>query len=68
MKLAGLLALLPGWLGWPAVLLGALLPHIVNGLVTAVLLLRRRFRRHSAMPLGSAQLGGAWLAILLTAG
>ena len=67
-KLAGLLGLLLGWVGWPAVLLGALLPHVLNGPVALVLLLSGRVRRDSALPLGPALLAGAWLAIVLVAG
>ena len=63
-KLAGLLGLLLGWLGWPAVLLGALLPHLLNGPVAVVLLVSRRVRRDTALPLGPALLAGAWLAVL----
>jgi leader peptidase (prepilin peptidase) / N-methyltransferase len=64
-KLAGLLGLLLGWLGWPAVLLGALLPHLLNGPVVLVLLASRRVRRDSELPLGPALLAGAWLAVLV---
>ena len=63
-KLAGLLGLLLGWLGWPAVLLGALLPHLLNGPVVLVLLLSHRVRRDTALPLGPALLAGAWLAVV----
>jgi leader peptidase (prepilin peptidase)/N-methyltransferase len=67
-KLAGLLGLLLGWLGWPAVLLGALLPHLINGPVVLVLLASRKVRRDSELPLGPALLAGAWLAVVLYAG
>jgi leader peptidase (prepilin peptidase)/N-methyltransferase len=67
-KLAGLLGLLLGWLGWPAVLLGALLPHLLNGPVALGLLLSGRARRNTALPLGPALLGGAWLAAVAVAG
>jgi leader peptidase (prepilin peptidase)/N-methyltransferase len=64
-KLAGLLGLLLGWLGWPAVLLGALLPHLLNGPVAVVLLLSRKVRRDTEIPLGPALLAGAWLAVVV---
>jgi len=67
-KLAGVLGLLLGWLGWPYVLFGALLPHLLNGPVALVLLLSGRARRGSALPLGPALLAGALLAVVLLSG
>jgi leader peptidase (prepilin peptidase) / N-methyltransferase len=64
-KLAGVLGLLLGWLGWPTVLLGMLLPYLLNGPVALVLLATGRIRRDTALPLGPALLAGGWLAILL---
>ncbi len=63
-KLAGLLGLLLGWIGWPAVLLGALVPHLINGPVALVLLLSGKARRNTPLPLGPALLVGAWLVIV----
>jgi leader peptidase (prepilin peptidase)/N-methyltransferase len=63
-KLAGVLGLLLGWLGWPAVLLGAVLPILLNGPVAIVLLLRGRAHRDTELPLGPALLAGALLATL----
>jgi prepilin signal peptidase PulO-like enzyme (type II secretory pathway) len=63
-KLAGLLGLLLGWLGWPAVLLGLALPYACNGPVVLGLLLAGRIRRDTALPFGPALLAGAYLAIL----
>jgi leader peptidase (prepilin peptidase)/N-methyltransferase len=64
-KLAGVLGLLLGWLGWDAVLLGLILPHLINGPVVLVLLLSRRAGRDTALPLGPALLAGALLAAVL---
>jgi leader peptidase (prepilin peptidase)/N-methyltransferase len=66
-KLAGLLGLLLGWVGWPAIALGAMLPHLINGPVVLVLLFTRKVKRDSAVPLGPALLAGAWLAVVLVA-
>lgn len=63
-KLAGLLGLLLGWLGWPAVLLGLALPYACNGPVVLGLLLTGRIRRDTALPFGPALLAGAYLAVL----
>jgi leader peptidase (prepilin peptidase)/N-methyltransferase len=64
-KLAGVLGLLLGWLGWPAVLLGLALPHLVNGPVVLALLASGRVGRRTPLPLGPALLAGALLAALL---
>lgn len=64
-KLAGVLGFLLGWLGWPAVMLGLALPHLINGPVAVVLLLSRRAGRKTDMPLGPALLAGALLAVVV---
>jgi leader peptidase (prepilin peptidase) / N-methyltransferase len=64
-KLAGVLGFLLGWLGWPAVLLGLALPHLLNGPVVLALLATGRVRRRSELPFGPALLLGALLAVLL---
>ncbi|MFJ6199518.1 prepilin peptidase [Micromonospora sp. NPDC092111] len=65
-KLAAALGLLLGWLGWPSLWLGLLLPHLLNGVLVLGLLAARRIRRDTALPFGPALLAGAWLATLLT--
>jgi leader peptidase (prepilin peptidase)/N-methyltransferase len=67
-KLAGVLGLLLGWLGWGYVLAGAALPHLINGPVVLGLLLSGRARRGSSIPLGPALLAGAFLAVVLIVG
>jgi leader peptidase (prepilin peptidase)/N-methyltransferase len=64
-KLAAVLGLLLGWLGWPAVLLGALLPHLVNGPIAVGLLVSGRAGRKTELPLGPALLAGAFAAAVL---
>ncbi|MEU4476601.1 A24 family peptidase [Micromonospora sp. NPDC023966] len=64
-KLAAALGLPLGWLGWPALGLGLLLPHVLNGVVVLALLAAGRVRRDTAVPFGPAILAGAWLAVLL---
>jgi leader peptidase (prepilin peptidase)/N-methyltransferase len=65
-KLAAVLGVLLGWLGWPTVLLGLLLPHLLTGPVALFLLLTRRAGRRTALPFGPALLTGALLATVLT--
>ncbi|SCF11891.1 leader peptidase (prepilin peptidase) / N-methyltransferase [Micromonospora chaiyaphumensis] len=64
-KLAAALGLPLGWLGWPTLGLGLLLPHLLNGVVVLALLAARRVRRDTPLPFGPALLTGAWLAVLL---
>ncbi|MEV4724696.1 A24 family peptidase [Micromonospora humida] len=64
-KLAAVLGLPLGWLGWPTLWLGLLLPHLLNGVLVLALLVAGRIRRDTALPFGPALLTGAWLAVLL---
>ena len=66
-KLAGVLGLHLGWLGWSSVLfVGAVRPFgfLLGGLVGAVLLATRRVARRSrALPFGPFMLTGALIAV-----
>ncbi|MFC4149297.1 prepilin peptidase [Micromonospora mangrovi] len=64
-KLAAALGLPLGWLGWPTLGLGLLLPHLLNGVAVLALLATRRVRRDTPLPFGPALLAGFWLAVLL---
>ncbi|MEU6072634.1 A24 family peptidase [Micromonospora sp. NPDC047074] len=63
-KLAAVLGLPLGWLGWSYVGLGLLLPHLLNGVVVLALLLTGRVRRDTPLPLGPALLTATWLTTL----
>ncbi|MBQ0994480.1 prepilin peptidase [Micromonospora sp. PSH03] len=65
-KLAAVLGLPLGWLGWEALLTGLLLPHVLHGGLVLGLLAARKVHRNTLLPLGPALLVGAWLAPLLT--
>jgi leader peptidase (prepilin peptidase)/N-methyltransferase len=65
-KLAAVLAFVLGFLGWPAVAVGTVLPHLINGPVVLVLLLSGRLRRRSPVPFGPALLVGALVGIATT--
>ena len=54
-----------GWLGWPYVSWGALLPWLVNLPVLVVALLSGRLGPRSTVPFGPAMLTGAILAVLV---
>jgi leader peptidase (prepilin peptidase)/N-methyltransferase len=62
-KLAGLLGLHLGWLGWDAVLLGAAAGFVVQAVLSLVLLAARRIDLRGELPFGPAMLAGAVLAI-----
>jgi len=66
-KLAVLLGLFLGWLGWREVLLGGLLPWLVNAPIVIALLLSARVSRKTSLPFGPAMLVGALLAVLVGA-
>ncbi len=62
-KLAGVLGLMLGWLGWPAAVLGAFLGFLFGGLAGLVLLLTGRAGRRTPIPFGPFMLLGALIAI-----
>ncbi|MGZ4549336.1 MAG: prepilin peptidase [Blastococcus sp.] len=62
-KLAALLGLYLGWLGWNAVLLGAVAGFVVQALLALVLLATRRVGLRSELPFGPAMLAGAAVVI-----
>jgi leader peptidase (prepilin peptidase)/N-methyltransferase len=62
--LAALLGLYLGWLGWPIVVAGALLPFALNAPVAVGLLVARRVGRRSELPFGPAMLAGAYVAVV----
>jgi leader peptidase (prepilin peptidase)/N-methyltransferase len=63
-KLAGVLGLFLGWLGWGELLVGAFLGFLLGGVVGGLLMATRRATRKSAIPFGPFMLAGALLAIL----
>lgn len=63
-KLAGVLGLYLGWLGWPAVLVGVVAGFVLGGVYGLVLIALRRAHRRTAIPFGPFMLAGAWLSIL----
>ena len=63
-KLAGLVGLVLGWVGWPALLSGAVLGFVLSAVASLVLLAARRVTMRSAISFGPFLLGGALLAIL----
>ena len=62
-KLAGLVGLYLGWIGWGAVVAGAAAGFVVQAAVALVLLAGRRVGLRGELPFGPAMLVGAGLAI-----
>ena len=65
-KLAGLIGLHLGWLGWDTVALGSMFAFAGAGLFALVLVLMRRRGFGVRIAFGPWLLGGAWAAIALT--
>jgi leader peptidase (prepilin peptidase)/N-methyltransferase len=63
-KLAGLIGLGLGWLGWPAVIAGGVLAFALTAVVSLALLAARRISLRDSIAFGPFMLGGALLAIL----
>jgi leader peptidase (prepilin peptidase)/N-methyltransferase len=64
-KLAGVLGLYLGWLGWSSVLVGAFAGFLLGGLVGVALLVTRHAGRRTALPFGPFMLTGALVAVFL---
>lgn len=64
-KLAGVIGILLGWLGWEALAVGVLASFILGGLFGVALLISRRATAKSGVPFGPWMLAGAWLGIFL---
>jgi leader peptidase (prepilin peptidase)/N-methyltransferase len=63
-KLAGVLGLYLGWIGWSTLAVGLLLGWFAGGLLGSVLLATRRAGRKSAIPFGPFMVIGAFAAII----
>ncbi|MEV4706657.1 prepilin peptidase [Actinoplanes sp. NPDC049316] len=66
-KLAPLLGLYLGWLGWSSVAVGAFAGFLIGGVVAAVLMLLKAAGRGSRIPFGPYMLAGAFLAVFAAA-
>lgn len=63
-KLAGVLGLALGWVGWGALVVGAFAAFVFGGIAGIVVILSGRGSRKSAIPFGPWMLIGAWVGIL----
>lgn len=63
-KLAGVLGLFLGFVGWQSIVVGAFGAFLLGGIFSLVLVALRRASRKTAVPFGPWMLLGAWLGIL----
>jgi leader peptidase (prepilin peptidase)/N-methyltransferase len=62
-KLAGVLGLFLGYLGWGPLVVGSFGAFVLGGFFSLVLVAARRARRGSGIPFGPWMVAGAWLGI-----
>ena len=63
-KLAGVLGLLLGWVGWGPAVVSVLAAFVLGGFIALILLLARRATRSSSMAFGPSMILGAWVALM----
>ena len=62
-KLAGVIGIYLGWLGWGALAVGAFAAFVYGGVFGIVLMLLRRAGRKTAIPFGPWMILGAWTGV-----
>jgi leader peptidase (prepilin peptidase)/N-methyltransferase len=63
-KLAGVIGLFVGWLGWGSLGVAAMAAFVLGGLYAIILLLARRATGKTGVPFGPWMIAGAWVGIL----
>lgn len=63
-KLAGVLGMALGWLGWGSLIVGAFAAFLLGGVIGIALMLARRATRKTAIPFGPWMIAGAWIGIV----
>ena len=64
-KLAGVIGMLLGFLGWGTLIVGAFSAFLLGGFFGIALLVGRKANRKSGIPFGPWMLAGAWLGIFI---
>jgi leader peptidase (prepilin peptidase)/N-methyltransferase len=64
-KLAGVLGLLLGWLGWGPAVVSVFAAFVTGGVIALILLLAGRASRSSRIAFGPSMILGAWVALML---
>jgi prepilin signal peptidase PulO-like enzyme (type II secretory pathway) len=62
-RLAGVLGIYLGWIGWGALAVGGFAAFVLGGLYGVAVIVARRAGRRDAIPFGPWMLAGAWLGI-----
>lgn len=62
-KLAVVLGLVLGWLGWPQLIVGAFGAFLVGGIISIVMLAMRKVKLRGGIPFGPSMVVGAWIGI-----
>lgn len=62
-KLAGLLGLFLGYMGWEVLVTGAFAAFLLGGIFSLALLISRKANRKSGIPFGPWMLAGAWTGV-----
>lgn len=62
-KVAGVLGIALGWVGWEALMVGLASGFLLGGLAGGILLLTGRVGRRDPVPFGPALLAGAWIGV-----
>ncbi|GAA4354152.1 prepilin peptidase [Microbacterium rhizosphaerae] len=62
-KLAGVVGIYLGWLGWGALIIGSFAAFVLGGLFGIGLMVFRKAGRKTAIPFGPWMLAGAWVGI-----
>ncbi|MGV9192786.1 prepilin peptidase [Microbacterium sp. MC2] len=62
-KLAGVLGIALGWIGWGALIVGAFAAFVLGGVFGIALMVARRAGRKTAIPFGPWMIAGAWVGI-----
>lgn len=63
-KLAGVIGIFLGYLGWGPLIIGGFAAFVLGGVFALALVALRRARKGSGIPFGPWMLAGAWLGIL----
>jgi leader peptidase (prepilin peptidase) / N-methyltransferase len=63
-KLAGVLGLLLGWLGWGTVMVSVAAAFLIGGAIALILLAAGRASRSSHIAFGPSMILGAWVALM----
>ncbi|WP_243844313.1 A24 family peptidase [Salinibacterium sp. ZJ454] len=63
-KLAGVLGLYLGWVGWGSLAVGTFAAFLLGGLFAVILVIIRRAGRRTAIPFGPWMIVGAWVGML----